>query len=100
MVYLFDGALSLTRASQMCCYHGSLMGVAIPYNIFSFLKIMPEPQAMANVKFQQDWSLFCYLLFTALVEYGPRRKRTMLNAAHILLQNPRTDVDLHCFHAY
>ena len=26
------------------------------------------------------------------IEYGPRRKRTMLNAAHILLQNPRTDV--------
>ena len=28
----------------------------------------------------------------ALVDYGPRRKRTILNAAHILLQNPRTDV--------
>ena len=26
------------------------------------------------------------------IEYGPRQKRTMLNAAHILLQNPRTDV--------
>ena len=26
------------------------------------------------------------------IEYGPRRKRTMLNAAHILLLNPRTDV--------
>ena len=26
------------------------------------------------------------------IEYGPRRKRTMFNAAHILLQNPRTDV--------
>ena len=26
------------------------------------------------------------------IEYGPRRKRTMLNAAHILLQNHRTDV--------
>ena len=26
------------------------------------------------------------------MDYGPRRKRTMLNAAHILLQNPRTGV--------
>ena len=26
------------------------------------------------------------------MDYGPRRKWTMLNAAHILLQTPRTDV--------
>ena len=29
---------------------------------------------------------------TTHVDYGPRRKRTMLNAAHILLQTPHTDV--------